>query len=920
MLPFWEITEKFIGGAMPATPSYSNIIHQQQIYLNNNGYDIDYESNWITPWDGITDREYTQYYWANDPSYSYLVSDHIEYRSHLDRVQMPIHEINKVKAKLEQYFADPNMKRVVTHNIWGEYGHAHHRAMNKASRELAVKYRKDLWMLGCDNGVFLDIDVPPGIPYTIADFDDIDLYLGIRTIYENYGRWTWNTDPDRIPSGEHKFIKIVDGGIDRTHILSGESVTSPGPYQNEPGSYIFDGNDDYMTLRGNNNASFTILMRVMPAQIREMDISAMSEYPTSGKNDRNIYLNSEGRVIARINDGSSKVVTSSTRISASSWTHIAISGNGSNLKLYINGTLERQITAGTAITNYSTPELILGQAIQTGSYFRGQISDVRMYNRVLSDNEIAQISGKGYTLTSSAGTGGTISPSGSIAVGTGSDFSFNIRANSGYRIADVRVDNVSVGAVTSYSFSNISNDHSISASFQRTTFSISAQAEAGGNIDPEGEISVNYGSNHSFSVEPEPGYQISDVRVDNVSVGAVSEYFFNNITTSHTISALFTPIIYNIESKNGQGGSINPLGVISILYGHDQSYSITPARGFQVEDVLVDNNSVGSVTNYSFRNVTSDHSITAEFKPITYTIAGISGPGGSISPAGTTSILYGHDQSYSFTPEKGFKIVDVTVDNVSVGAVSSYSFRDITSDHSVLVEFAPITYTIAGSSGPGGHISPEGEIEVNYGNDQQYYIIPDYGYKVSNVIVDYHPVYVTSNEFSFNSVERNHTISVTFSKMQVYVLKTGYCINGSISPAKDTSVFEGSDLSYSIVPSPGYRIYSVFIDSTIIGPVSGYTFNNISADHNISATFSSLVEPDIYPNPFRNEFRLTIRSPYDYKYDISILTLGNRIVYMNQAIPANTTITLAPEIPPGFYILNIYYKGRIAAFARIVKN
>ena len=36
--------------------------------------------------------------------------------------------------------------------------------------------------------------------------------LGIRKIYENNGRWTWNTDPDRIPSGDHKFIEIVEGG------------------------------------------------------------------------------------------------------------------------------------------------------------------------------------------------------------------------------------------------------------------------------------------------------------------------------------------------------------------------------------------------------------------------------------------------------------------------------------------------------------------------------------------------------------------------------------------------------------------------------------------------------------------------------------------------------------------------------------
>ena len=194
MLPFWKITEKFIGGAMPTTPRYNTIIHQQQIFLDNHGYDIDYENNWITPWDPISDREYTEYYWGKNPSYSYLAADHIESRLYSDREPMSVYEINKVKAKLEQYFASPDMKRVVTHNVWGEYGHTHHRALNRASRELAVKYRKDLWMLACNNGEFRDVNVPLGIPYTVADFNDADLYLGIRTIYETNGRWTWYTD------------------------------------------------------------------------------------------------------------------------------------------------------------------------------------------------------------------------------------------------------------------------------------------------------------------------------------------------------------------------------------------------------------------------------------------------------------------------------------------------------------------------------------------------------------------------------------------------------------------------------------------------------------------------------------------------------------------------------------------------------
>ena len=219
MLPFWKITEKFIIGAMPATTSYRTIISQQQSFLNNNGYNINYQSNWYTPWDDISETEYSQYYLGANTSYNYLVNDHLETRLYNNPTELSRFEINKIKAKLEQYFADPSMRRVITHNNWGEYGHRHHMGLNKAVRELAVKYRRDVWMLGCNNGDFVDVTVPNGITWAYGSFNTPDLFTGIRTIYENNGRWTWHTD--RVPSGDHKFIKIVDGGSDKSGILKG---------------------------------------------------------------------------------------------------------------------------------------------------------------------------------------------------------------------------------------------------------------------------------------------------------------------------------------------------------------------------------------------------------------------------------------------------------------------------------------------------------------------------------------------------------------------------------------------------------------------------------------------------------------------------------------------------------------------------
>jgi hypothetical protein len=844
MLPFWNKTEKFICGAMPSAPSFRNIVSRQQTFLNNNGYNIAYESNWQTPWDDVSDVEYTQYYIEGNSSYNYLLNDHLETRLYNNPNELSRYEINKLKAKLEQYFADPSMRRVITHNNWGEYGHRHHMGVNKAVRELAVKYRKDVWMLGCNNGDFRDIDVPGNIVYTMGSFNTPNLFTGIRSIYQApYDRWTWSDVT--LPSGDHKFIKIVDGGNDRSNTLKGDEITYSGPSQQASGAYIFDGNDDYLTLKGNNNSSFTIAIRIRPDQISEMDISAMTEYPQSSKNDRNLYMTGDGHVRARIYDGSSKTITSTAVISAGSWTHITITGNGSSLKLFVNGTLDKSITAGTAITNYSTPELVLGLATITGSCFKGQMNDVRMYNRILSDYEIAQLSGKGYTINSSAGSGGTITPSGTLTVSAGSDISFSISANSGYQLSNVSVDDASVGAVSSYRFSYISDNHKISASFRRIAYSISAEAGTGGTINPAGTITANNGSKQTFTIKPENGYKISDVRVDKVSVGTVSEYTFSNITSSHSISATFVPIVYIIKSSAGKGGLIDPAGTISLGYGSSQSFTITAENGFRISDVLVDDVSAGAVTTYVFSNIKSDHTISAIFQPITYIVTGISGSGGTINPSG--------------------------------------------------------------------------QVKVDSGKDQHFGIVPDYGYKVSGIMLDYLPVTITSTDFSLYNVTRNHILSVSFTKIRTFTITAGSGKNGSISPLGDTLVTEGSELHYVITPSPGYRVSGVFIDTVPIGPISEFTFNNISGNHSISATFSAAVKADVFPNPFRDEFSIIIRSPYDYLYKISLVTMSNRTVFVYTDLPVNTTINLKPEIPPGLYILNVYQKGKKIASSRVVK-
>jgi len=66
-----------------------------------------------------------------------------------------------------------------------------------------------------------------------------------------------------------------------------------------------------------------------------------------------------------------------------------------------------------------------------------------------------------------------------------------------------------------------------------------------------------------------------------------------------------------------------------------------------------------------------------------HTIRAISGLNGSISPSGWTSVRHGWDQTFTITPDKGYAVAKVLVDGKSVGSVKSYTFKNVTKDHTI---------------------------------------------------------------------------------------------------------------------------------------------------------------------------------------------------------------------------------------------
>ncbi|MEE4253419.1 MAG: putative Ig domain-containing protein [Desulfuromusa sp.] len=97
---------------------------------------------------------------------------------------------------------------------------------------------------------------------------------------------------------------------------------------------------------------------------------------------------------------------------------------------------------------------------------------------------------------------------------------------------------------------------------------ISATAGTGGYLTPEGNTSVLYGGSQGYQLTPMAGYYIHDLLVDNVSVGLVENYVFENIGDHHSITAVFAPIPTGLSQNPISSGLI---GVERVDGGDDSS-------------------------------------------------------------------------------------------------------------------------------------------------------------------------------------------------------------------------------------------------------------------------------------------------------------------------------------------------------------
>ena len=257
------------------------------------------------------------------------------------------------------------------------------------------------------------------------------------------------------------------------------------------------------------------------------------------------------------------------------------------------------------------------------------------------------------SITSSAGENGSIAPEGKVYVPAGNSQKFDFTPDTGYAVDRVTIDgnayvnngvNLLPGMDTwekweSYTFADVREDHTISVTFgedtnnnnvpdaNEGTVTLTYNANGGEGSAPAGQSADKWSTvtvaENTFT---RSGYSFAgwNTQADGSGEDYAAGDAFQLTGQDAVLYAQWSyngggstgTARYTIEASAGHGGGISPDGRVRVSRGSDKTFRITPDAGYEIADVLVDGESVGAVSRYTFETVRKNHTIEAEFRAV----------------------------------------------------------------------------------------------------------------------------------------------------------------------------------------------------------------------------------------------------------------------------------------------------------------
>ncbi|MDR0207370.1 MAG: chitobiase/beta-hexosaminidase C-terminal domain-containing protein [Bacteroidales bacterium] len=531
------------------------------------------------------------------------------------------------------------------------------------------------------------------------------------------------------------------------------------------------------------------------------------------------------------------------------------------------------------------------------------------------------------TITATATGNGILTPNGAVQVQHGANQTFMALPGDGHYLAAIYVDGVYDDAATaagSYTFNNVTANHTISANFAPNQYIITATHGAYGTITPFGDINVEHGTSQTFYFTPITGYQVAKVLIDGIEnpAAAFNGFFtFVNITQGHTIHVTFTIKIFAITTTFSPGGNVYPAGIQYVEYNtHSPIFVFNPDPGYIVKQAIIDGiNDPLAVYNgeYRFLNVDANHTIYVVFAKDKYTVTASTTPGGVINPAGEVVIPTGTDKTFFFEPYAGYQLARVIIDGINhPDAVQAgfYTFVDIMNDHSIEAQFEKKLYQIfLPDTNEGAVVVPVGgsSTSVEYGAQFNFVVAPLEGYTQSEFSVRANNIVIQAigGIYSIYNISIDQYITVDGLELNTYTITAKANMGGIIKPAGIYQVKHGDSKTFEMVPNQEYKVSDVVVNGVSEGAITFYTFHNVKANGTLNAYFKYCeVGIDNNEKGFIRVFCTNNVVTIENKdlvpiKQIEVIDMLGSVLWCGQANGDKTEITL--KVAKGIYMIRV---------------
>ena len=157
-----------------------------------------------------------------------------------------------------------------------------------------------------------------------------------------------------------------------------------------------------------------------------------------------------------------------------------------------------------------------------------------------------------------------------------------------------------------------------------------------------------------------------------------------SIYTDDKAPDLSKPVLDKDYTVSAMFGEDALTGDIKLAYVDANGTEITPDTT-KVGKVIIRASGL-TAPNGNYTVVFVDGTLTIDERPV-YTIKATAGIHGSITPSGDVDVLHGGSQTFTIAANRGYAISNVKIDGVSIGAVKSYTFENVTGNHTIEVTF-----------------------------------------------------------------------------------------------------------------------------------------------------------------------------------------------------------------------------------------